>query len=382
MNLAREPVGHAPYRGRSIPVHASLDPPATDGVAEYFYSPFPTTALATCSPVRQSETSPLYLLLFFTTLWSAELHEAVVRYLADDVGVDVSAARIEPMPPGDTWMMGDGGLAGCEWPNVKGSCSDSGYCFHGLVCSSLEAAEAMTEGLNTRPEAFDGAFTLRHVVTRNATIGATGLLAVLDERFPGADSVLLTLDDVRRLIRDIADELLRGVYDGRELGDDDDDDDALFECVKDALVVEKRWIDAQSPESEWDRVFWSNERLRPDRLAASWNGLYAEAGVRARDTVVASFETLIGGETTLHDTEAESVARKVASTIEWDGERFVAKAMTLYQVNLANVRDAESESPGRYSIKYPYIRIDTPVAVRVIDNEASVTDEASVKDEL
>jgi hypothetical protein len=156
----------------------------------------------------------------------------------------------------------------------------------------------------------------------------------------------------------------------------------------------------------WDSVFWNEDNYRPDKTTKTLNEIFKKLETESQKKMSETYDNnnKVGGEkqaaflglfsgkakfntefsrhgsTTKED--IEKFYEESKDHVEWDGEKFSPKPLSLSRINLAQLRDTQSLQDRKVSVRYSTAVLSTPINF-VQNTELTITDEwQNLKEEL
>ena len=148
----------------------------------------------------------------------------------------------------------------------------------------------------------------------------------------------------------------------------------------------------------WDSVFWNDDNYRPDRTSKTLNSIYEKMDVESQKRMADAFqnEGKIGlnfGANFLKfiSTKAEFNAefssqgsqlkedlarlyRESKDDVQWDGEKFSPKPLSLARINLSKLRDRQSLKDRNVRVRYSTAVLSTPINLMADNAHSSLSD--------
>ena len=154
----------------------------------------------------------------------------------------------------------------------------------------------------------------------------------------------------------------------------------------------------------WDSVFWNEDNARPDRITQSMNELYEKSNEKVQEIIKKEMQTEEsssgGGGFTYKNlvsanAEGATSSKKLTkdeldklyelltekkSVVQWNGEVFTPKSMTLSRVNLATLKSNSSTSSVQVSVSQTSSELRT--GINTLDSSSSVLTLMQQRNEL
>ncbi len=252
-----------------------------------------------------------------------------------------------------------------------------------LTCSNEKRGQQLAQEMRQRPSNFSLklSFSLssqksnrRETIIHMANIVSGSLFTQLNQKFPMADSVLLTSDDTKRLLSESACNVLAETFDDNEVPTES----ALYGML-DKLIVSARETISHDSGSMWDSVFWEQDNYRPDKVSKTVNDLFGKLDTHQQRKLAEAMSTSnkeslsvgvsagyggfsVGVNTSTSTENAQSNSRESealdkllkenSSHVEWNGEKFIPKPMALSRVNLSTFRNRQDFKDIKTTVSY------------------------------
>jgi hypothetical protein len=113
--------------------------------------------------------------------------------------------------------------------------------------------------------------------------------STLDQKFPNADSVLLTADDTNRSLSESMAEVMVENFDDTEVPSPSSEA-RIYEILEKMLIDSQETIKEQSSQL-WSSVFYEKENYRPDHVTQTISDIYRRSDKEAQKCSVLSSRT-------------------------------------------------------------------------------------------
>ena len=105
----------------------------------------------------------------------------------------------------------------------------------------------------------------------------------------------------------------------------------------------------------WKNVFWDDETYRPDKIANLLNEIYKKLLTESAKQKLIRFQGLEVNDlskTGYSEGEMMKTVREAQDTVEWDGDKFVPKTITLSRINLGKLRNKNFFQDRKIRVSY------------------------------
>ncbi len=166
----------------------------------------------------------------------------------------------------------------------------------------------------------------------------------------------------------------------------------IYQILENLLVTSRVTIGAQSSQM-WDSVFWNEDNYRPDKSARTFNDVYSKLDKEHQAKLLTSFAessktsgSAGGGgwgfsaSASLNIEQSKSgyyskeeldkLFQESKDTVQWDGEKFAPKPMTLSRINLAKLRDRQSFQERKVRVSYTNAMLS--IAVNIEEQQGKI----------
>jgi len=145
----------------------------------------------------------------------------------------------------------------------------------------------------------------------------------------------------------------------------------------------------------WESVFWNDDNYRPDKTTRTWSELYQSQEKEVQKKMEEAFtntnkvETSIGiniagngftssggvdtsksGSMSKEDIDKLYVESK--DSVEWEGEKFAPKSMSLSRVNMNNLRNTQTLEDRSVRVSYSTAVLSVALNFRPYSDEPSI----------
>jgi len=195
------------------------------------------------------------------------------------------------------------------------------------------------------------------------------LFGKLEQRYPTAEYVYLTAEDAKNLLSESVNNVLVESFSDNEVVSAGLEA-PIYSILEKMMVSAKETIEGDG--GKWDFVFWNNENSRPDRVAQMMNETFEKSDQDSQKKLIGEFDSVkkgsinlsawkipfdIGGELGTHSNinDAQEVKRKYAEilkTVEWKGDKFIPKSLSLSKINLSKIRSSQAYNELKTKVTY------------------------------
>jgi len=199
----------------------------------------------------------------------------------------------------------------------------------------------------------------------NVTSGK--LYGKLEQRYLADEYVYLTAEDAKNLLSESVNNVLVESFSDNEVVSAGLET-PIYSILEKMMVASKEMIDGDG--KKWDSVFWNDENSRPDRVAHMLNDSLEKIDEETKKKLVGEFDKSIkssfnlvklpiGGNVELgtHSkiTDQEELKKKYnenRKTVEWKGDKFIPKSMSLSKINLSKIRTSHDYNELKTNVTY------------------------------
>ena len=253
-----------------------------------------------------------------------------------------------------------------------------------LICLKTTDCDILAKEMQTNPnqfEDFELKFSLstqkserREAFIRVENVMSGKLMSKLDQRFPNQDGILLTAEDELRFKAETATNIMIETFDDSEISSSESEQ-LIYRQLESLLESSRVTIKDQS-DKMWDSVFWNDDNYRPDKTVKIFKEIFRKIDKEKRNVLGETFKNAnkvgVSGGGSFFNLFSANVATNVdwnregsiskddfekhyqenKDNIQWDGEKFVPKPMTLSRINLAKLRNSQSYQDKKIRVSY------------------------------
>ena len=215
----------------------------------------------------------------------------------------------------------------------------------------------------------------RETVIRVENIMAGEMAATLDQRYTNPDTpdALLTAEDEKRLLTESSTNVLIDSFDDSDVVSPTTEAQ-IYNMLKDMLVSSREIIKDQSDQM-WESVFWNDDNYRPDKTTKTWTEQYDSQSSEVQKNMETAFKDTdkwekshsigvdgvgfsksVGTEHSSEGSYSEEYIDKLwvesKDTVEWEGEKFTPKSMSLARVNMNTLRNTQTLEERSVRVSY------------------------------
>lgn len=408
LQIAPDELGSMPYGHYRIGIYGHLknSQQATNETKRFFYAPAAILNYTSASSVFNNVTQQTEF-RFRIEMWNDLLEEEAARFTASMVGHSVYRNQISVLPMDNVRLSSRVPPKNYEIPSQWIPYQRHQYLTFSLICQRRADCEYLAMQMRTNAQQFDHLklfFSLssatseqKEMEIRIDNIARGELMAELLQRFPKVKEVLLTAADEKRLMQESLTQIIVKSFDDSIIVSDDSDKE--IRSILDNLLVSSHEIIADQKDKKWESVFWNEDNFRPDKIAKTLNEFHQkldkddqrkmESALENAQKTAAKIE--IGGsfgpigfgssveaehETSKSDSKSLEEIKRLMNegreSIEWNGEKFVPKQISLSRINLAKVRDRQSYQNLKVKVSYTKSMLPTGVNIAELSGKPTV----------
>ncbi len=211
------------------------------------------------------------------------------------------------------------------------------------------------------------------------------LFGKLEQQCPTKDHVFLTADDAKILLSESVNNVLVESFSDNEVVSAGLET-PIYSILEKMMVASKEMSDGDG--EKWDSVFWNDENSRPDRVAEMMNKSLEKFDDESKKKLVGEFDKSLKGSLNLgkilksigggvelgthSKTDEEELKKKCyenRKTVEWKGDKFIPKNLSLSKINLSKIRTSQDYSELKTSITYSMAILT--MTINVINEEGA-----------
>ena len=273
-----------------------------------------------------------------------------------------------------------------------------------LICYALSDCDSLAQQMRHNADQFSHfrlLFSLsseraqtRQTLMRVKNVVKGQMASTLLQRLPSAESVLLTANDEKRLLTESATNIIIDTFDDTDDVISPNSEAQIYQLLRDNLLAPSRTIIKDQSDKMWESVFWNEDNYRPDKTTKTWNEIYNKLDSENRKKIVSSFQNADkfggGGKVgnlflnfklnvngassnsgSSTDDSLEKLFKESKDTVEWNGEKFVPKPLSLSRLNLAKLRDTQTFKDRTIRVRYSKAVLAVAVNIAQYSNLSS-----------
>jgi hypothetical protein len=369
---------------------------------KYFYAPIALldhkSAVSGFNNVRkQAEVR------FRIEMWNEKVENEVAKYVSKIVGHQVNDHQVQIIPFDKviltSTMPSTAFYFTTHWLPYQLQLSHqfSLLCFERKVCDQL-AVE-----MRSNPEQF-GHFKLlfglasqvsqtKDITIRIDNVVSGQMVQNLLQQFDD-DQVFLTANDEKRLLTETTTNILIDTLEDSDMVSSISESE-IYNMVKEMLSVTTA---KEQNNQMWESVFWNDDNYRPDKMSYTLNKTFKKLDAEAQRNMSELYKnfSVVGIEGEVNFLELISITASVKSEftrhgctsnedlanfyreskdhVEWDGDKFEPKLLTLSKINLSQWRDKNSLQDRSIRVRYSTAVLSAPINF-VQHADVTITDE-------
>lgn len=197
------------------------------------------------------------------------------------------------------------------------------------------------------------------------------------QRSVGKKEALLTDEDLSQLLSEMTTNVIMEAFDELDVVAPNSQLQ-IHKTLEDLIVTSKTTI-TNKQEKIWEWLFWMDDNYRPDKSAKKLKEIYDKQEKLEQKKMSDAYKNInsasIGGNVAggdfgaLIDLTREGISKedidklyqKSKDYIEWDGQTFVPKPMSLSRINLGKLRDWQYTPELSMKVRYMTAMFSTPI---------------------
>lgn len=353
-----------------------------------------------------------YEMDFEIVMWNEALSKEVAAFVSDLLNETVSLRQVQIIPFHKVMLINNV-LPDDGQYRLSGQYQSHESVSFTIVCSTRQDCDRLAEHMRDKPAdfaEFQLVFTLdsQKASTRMTSIRvetvASGELMTRLLQAPAStrgDIVYLTTNDAKRLVSEMASNILVDSFDDSEIVSPQSTN-VIEEKVRQMLGVSWTTVNREKG-NIWGSVFWNEDNYRPDVVVRTLNDHYKKLNTSDRQVLADAYKITnkfalgVGGRVDVNlfgvlpiggaqyeaklDTDSslagesrrdltETFYNATRDTVEWNGQKFVPKNLNLTRFNLANVRNEQTWKDKSVSVRY--VKAELTIAVNIPSNKTSL----------
>ncbi len=328
---------------------------------------------------------------FNVNMWDDAVRDAVYKFISEDMELGpVNKNFVRVLPLDNVAMMyNEIGPASPHfeinqnWIDYK---SDK-YLTFKFICDRMKPCNDLAMQMKSNPKQFPlkmrFSVSSQNSQTRDTKINIESILHgdmmnKLDQIYKKNNTekelVLLTAEGKKQLMKESSENIIiQTIDDGTEVPSQKSKNEIYNKLEK--MLEFSRTTIQKGDEGAWENVFWNEDNYRPDKSArtlsdihktldqenknklesavTSRNKIDVEAGVNAWSVGAhAKFGKESSGGGSSNQENIAKLLNDAKDRVEWDGEKFVPKEMTLYSFNIAKLTDKKAFTDTNIKVSY------------------------------
>ncbi len=343
-----------PYGNIRVEVYEHLDnfkSTTSQREKKYFYKPIALldhrSAISTFNDVTKES-----IMRFKIQMWNEEIEKKIIQQVSKVVDEEVQPHQVEVI------YLEEVRLASSEPSSIMYSIpvwltfQSKKFMWFSFFCPERSDCDQLAETMRTSPELFDhfqlhfslttqASFT-KEIVLRVDSIVKGDMVASLLQRFKKKTEILLTADDEKKFLAESTENvILESFKDTSENTVTAELKAVVSRKLKDLFISSSTSVKEQN-DKRWESVFWNDDNYRPDKISKMLNDVYEdELDEDEQNKLVKLYQNnnklIASGEKSFED--LDKLLQKTKDYIEWGGEKFTPKLLSLTKINLSQLRD-------------------------------------------
>jgi hypothetical protein len=411
---------------------------------KYFYSPLAlldhTSAVSIYNRVTKKPE-----MRFRVEMWNDKVENEILKYLNEIVGHEIKSNQVAIIPLEKVILTSKGFTPDYslspEWTNYD----NSKTLRLSVTCYDQKFCDELADEMRSVPEQFDHLNLLYSLssqtsLTKQTTISIDSLtsglmVSNLLQKFGDKKEISLTANDEKKMLAEMTTNIRMDTFDDSEVGSPDTEFQ-IVNILKDMLITSRTTIKEQS-DKMWDSVFWNDDNYRPDRTTKTLNEISNELDTETQKKLADMFQKAereseivekltssnkdVEKRQTRYDNQTKDanvnswtdvdrlssqISEKMTNDsnnshpftilkenvkklllesknhIQWDGEKFIPKPMTLSKINLSKFSDSHSFQDRNVRVRYTNADLSVPIKFMQHAELAVVNEWSNLKDEL
>lgn len=372
---------------------------------KYFYAPIAVldhkSAVSFFNNVRKQAE-----IQFRIEMWNEKVENEVGKYLNKIVGHQVNDHQVQIIPlekvvltstiPSTAFYLTTHWLP----YQFQKSLQFSLTCFERKVCDQL------ADEMRTNPDQFNhlkllfgltsqASHTEDIIIRIDNIVSKSQMVQNLLQQFDqDTQDVFLTANDEKRLLTETTINILIDTLEDMDVVSSISELE-IYNKLKEILI--SGTINEQSPET-WKSVLWNDENYRPDKIADTLNRIFKKLDNETQRNMselyqnydivqnegVASFRELISTTSSVKTDffrhgctstdDLEKFYQESKNHVEWDGDQFLPKSLTLSKINSTQLRDKQSLQDCSVRVRFSTAVLSIPINF-VQHADLTITDE-------
>jgi hypothetical protein len=382
LKIAESVFAYVPYRNFILNIYETTESTPT-AAKKLFCSPIclldNMSAESRFNVVKQQ-----HEVRFRIHFYNEGVKQHVIRYLKDEMDIELKRSQLYVIPFERVILWSSTKTVGYEMSDWKHYAQDE-YVWFTLNCSDELKAAQLAQEMKQRPDQFEN-FHLSFMLSSQKTkqrktnihidsIVSGSMFTRLQQKYPEADSVLLTADDKKKLLSETRTKVLADTVHDNEIASSES---ALYGILE-RLIFSAQEITTKDSSFKWDSVFWNEDNCRPDKVCDTLNEEFNKSDKETKKKLSTSFtndtDVNVDGiakfiasanvsnklKLTGEGDNQDRVMKEIRNNVHWKGEKFVPKPMTLSRVNLSTFGISQQFQDKNTSVTLYDAELTTPL---------------------
>lgn len=371
---------------------------STDIVTEkFFYDPICVLNHHSAVSFIQNQTNQPAGVRFKIDMWNEEMEEEVVKFITNFVGRQIRPEQVSVFPFENVFLSSK---TPSELYELSNQFTDNrGYksLTFTLTCKRLMDCSQVAEQMRSSPLQF-GHFRLhfsssspenKTITIRINNIVTGNMMTKLNQKYQEKGQVLLTADDEKILLTESMTNVIADTFEESAMISSDFQK-RIYNLLKYIFGSSRLEITNQT-DNRWDLVYWKDDEYRPDRATTTLNDIVKNLTNDDQNKIKSAFSRASSGRESLsvarrweifadlqHKLESyskedlEKLVEASKDTVDWDGQKFYPKRISLFRIDMTVVRDSHTFPERKMRVDYKTAVLSLPVHIDKNLTESSV----------
>lgn len=395
LQISPNTLGSMPYGNIRVSIYEHSDNKVIgkkQHLKKYYYTPITLldheSAISTFNKVTQRPE-----MRFRVEMWNQKLENEVIAYLNEFVGETIKHSQVQVLPLEKVVLANS-----IPSPVYSVSTKWLPYQFNkhqwfSLSCFEEKDCDLLAANMRSHPEQFEHlkllfSLSSQKSQTKQSTVHleniASGqMVAKLLQKFETEEEVLLTAADEKRLLTETTMNVIVEIFDDTDVVSSTSELQ-IYNTLRNILVASRLTLKKES-DNLWNSVFWNDDNYRPDKISKTVNEIYLKLDKENQRKMTNSFkndrkfEHDVGGDFlslfsaessikidvsssgTNSEEDMERLFTEAKEHVEWNGEKFVPKPLSLSRINLGKFRDNQSLHTRNIKVLYTTAVLSAPI---------------------
>lgn len=388
LHISPNELGSMPYGQFSVNIYAHtdnnvLEKSGRNETKRFFYTPMVHLNYGSARSAFNNATKRPEL-SFRIEMWNDALQERIVNFTSMLVGHPLRTEQISVIPLEKAMLVNR--IPSFDFQIVKEWIPYRSQRFleFAFFCLQIDECKQLEFQMKNDPKQFkhlELQFSMmsqtierRQINIKIDNIITGKLWTKLTQTFPNSTEFLLKTDDEHRLRFESATNVLVESFDDSSVVSNNAEE--MIQRILENLLKTSRVIIKEQNDKMWDSVFWDKENYRPDKSSKTLTDVYNKLDQETKRKFVNAFNqkkkgdlnasvslpedigASVGGSLDLsssggNTSEAVDILmRESKSTVEWNGEKFIPKAMELKRINKPKAEDLQNFQSKKATVSY------------------------------